>query len=50
MGLILIVIHAVISFAVGKAVVNAKPGIANLSINKKQAITLIWFFLSVLVW
>jgi hypothetical protein len=51
MGSILIVIiHAVISFAVGKAVVNSKPEIANWSINKKQAITLIWFFLSVLFW
>lgn len=50
MGPILIFIHAVISFAVGKAVVNAKPEIANWSINKKQAVTLIWFFLSVLIW
>lgn len=50
MGLILILIHAVISFAVGKAVVNVKPEIANWSINKKQAITLVWFFLSVLFW
>lgn len=50
MGIILIVIHAVISFAVGKAVVNSKPEIANWSINKKQAVTLFWFFLSVLVW
>lgn len=50
MGFILIVIHAVVSFAVGKLVVNSKPEIANWSVNKKQAVTLIWFFLSVLVW
>lgn len=37
MGPILIFIHAVISFAVGKAVVNAKPEIANWSINKKTS-------------
>ena len=50
MGLILIVLHAIISFAVGKAVVNSKPEIANWSVNKKQAVTLVWFFLSVLFW
>ena len=50
MELILIFIHAVISFAVGKAVVNSKPEIANWSVNKKQAVTLVWFFLSVLFW
>lgn len=50
MGFLLMVIHVVISFAVGKAVVNSKPEIANWSVNKKQAVTLVWFFLSVLVW
>lgn len=50
MGLIFLLLHAVISFAVGKAVVNSKPEIANWSVNKKQAVTLVWFFLSVLFW
>lgn len=44
MGLIFLLLHAVISFAVGKAVVNSKPEIANWSVNKKQAVTLVWFF------
>ena len=50
MGLIFLVIHAVVSFAVGKVVVNSKPEIVNWSINKKQAVALVWFFLSILVW
>lgn len=49
-SILIVVIHAVISFAVGKAVVNSKPEIANWSVNKKQAVTLVWFFLSVLFW
>lgn len=36
MGFILVVIHAVISFAVGKVVVNSKPEIANWSVNKNK--------------
>ena len=50
MGLIFLLLHAIISFVVGKAVVNSKPEIANWSVNKKQAVTLVWFFLSVLFW
>ena len=50
MGLIFLFIHAVVSFAVGKVVVNSKPEIANWSVNKKQAVTLGWFFISVLIW
>lgn len=50
MGLIFLLLYAIISFVVGKAVVNSKPEIANWSVNKKQAVTLGWFFISVLIW
>ena len=49
MGLLITIILAVASFFVAKSVVNSKPEIAQWSVNKKQALTLAWFALSVLV-
>ncbi|MGX9609151.1 hypothetical protein [Acinetobacter sp. T63] len=37
---------AILSFVIAKSIVKSKPEIANWSVNKKQAITLVWFALT----
>ena len=49
MGLVFLVIFAVVSFFAGKMVMASKPEIIDWSINKKQAISIAWFFFSLLV-
>lgn len=49
MGLIITAILAILSFFIAKAVVNSKPEISEWSVNKKQALTLVWFALSVVI-
>ena len=49
MGLLITVILAVVSFFVAKSVVSSKPEISEWSVNKKQALTLLWFALSVVI-
>lgn len=50
MGFTLMAIHAVISYLIGKILIKSKPEIFDWSVNKKQALTLLWFFTSVLIW
>lgn len=49
MGLLITAILAALSFIVAKSVVSSKPEISEWSVNKKQALTLVWFVLSVLI-
>lgn len=49
MGLIISVILAVISYFVAKGFVSSKPEAADWSVNKKQALSLAWFAMCVLI-
>ncbi len=49
MGLIISVILAVISYFVAKGFASSKPEVADWSVNKKQALSLAWFVMSVLI-
>lgn len=49
MGLLITAILAVLSFFISKSVVSSKPEISEWSVNKKQALTLLWFALSVVI-
>lgn len=49
MGLIISVILAVISYFVAKGFASSKPEVVNWSVNKKQALSLAWFAMSVLI-
>lgn len=49
MGIAVTVILAILSFVAAKAAVNLKPEISQWSVNKKQALTLVWFSFSVAV-
>lgn len=49
MGLVVTAILAVLSFFISKSVVSSKPEISEWSVNKKQALTLLWFALSVVI-
>lgn len=49
MGLIISVILAVISYFVAKGFASSKPEVADWSVNKKQALSLAWFAMCVLI-
>lgn len=49
MGLIVTAILAILSFFIAKSVLSSKPEISEWSVNKKQALTLVWFALSVVI-
>lgn len=49
MGLVIALILAVVSFFVAKSVASSKPEIADWSVNKKQALSLAWFVMCVLI-
>ena len=49
MGLLIIVILGVLSFAFAKILIGNKPEIVNWSVNRKQGITLVWFAVSVVI-
>lgn len=49
MGILITIIMASASFALAKILVNVKPEVALWSVNKKQAVALVWFAFSTLV-
>lgn len=49
MGLVIALILAVVSFFVAKSVASSKPEITHWSVNKKQALSLAWFVMCVLI-